>query len=158
MKRIIRLTENDLTRIVRRVIKEQEENPVDNQAPVLPRPTFSEKEIEDLQNINKELTDLKNKVERDLKIQGGPLLQRIRNRITSNRIIRNNKKIEAERVRLQKDFDALQSGKMLTPTEKEKLIAGLGAFIGLVSGIIAQAKTNFATKFAKNMQQGFNRE
>ena len=99
MKRIIRLTESDLTRIVRRVIMEQ---------PAEEQPTVNKEEIKSLEELNKELknslTDLKVKKY----LETDTLLQKISNYHKAKKQKRRDKKLEKENQKLEKKISELK--------------------------------------------------
>ena len=81
MKRIIRLTESDLTRIVRRVIREQEETSVDSEIDSeidkidRPEPTILQKIIDKIERTGKNVDDYLDK----LSIKNAPRARKLKN-------------------------------------------------------------------------------
>ena len=81
MKKIIRLTESDLTRIVRRVIREQEETSVESEIDAeidnidRPEPTILQKIIDKIERAGKNVDDYLDK----LSIKNAPRARKLKN-------------------------------------------------------------------------------
>lgn len=146
MKRIIRLTESDLTRIVKRVIKEQES------LTTFPGGTSMDKEIEALEELKKQLENTKKDLELDKKNVGGATIDRIRKYFTIRKLRKENKELEDQLKELERDIKDLESGKVLTTTQKKHITYTIGSIIGYIGAIIAEMKTNILGKTVKNIK------
>ena len=161
MKRIIRLTENDLTRIVRRVIKEQSVRTVQNDE--TPLQTFSggtpmDKEIIALEDLKKELEKTKKQLEFKKQVVGGRTVDRIRNYFNIRKLRKENQKLESQLKELERDIKDLESGKVLTTSQKEAIVGTIGGIITYIGVIITQMKTNFAGKAANTIKGAIDRD
>lgn len=152
MKRIIRLTENDLTRIVKRVIKEQEN------LTTFSGGTSMDKEIMALEELKTQLEKTKKDLELKKQIVGGRTVDRIRNYFNIRKLRKENQKLESQLKELERDIKDLESGKVLTTSQKEAIVGTIGGIITYIGIIITQMKTNFAGKAANTIKGAIDRD
>ena len=146
MKRIIRLTESDLTRIVKRVIKEQ------STLDAFSGGTPMDKEIIALEELKTQLEKTKKELEFKKQVVGGATIDRIRNYFRIRKIRKENQKLEDQLKELERDIKDLESGKVLTTSQKEAIVGTIGGIITHIGVIITQMKRNFAGKAANTIK------
>ena len=152
MKRIIRLTESDLTRIVKRVIKEQ------STLDAFSGGTPMDKEIIALEELKTQLEKTKKELEFKKQVVGGTTIDRIRNYFRIRKIRKENQKLEVQLKELERDIKDLESGKVLTTSQKEAIVGTIGGIITHIGVIITQMKTNFAGKAANTIKGAIDRD
>ena len=144
MKKVIRLTESDLERIIKRVIAEQ----------ITDTPT--EEELLQLEELKKHLEELKTNIsglKNYKKEHHSTLLRRIANSVKGKidrfkykkalrHVEKENKFLSAQHERLISDIEDLQKGKVLTDNEKENLIGIIGGILSTLVSYLLVFKTN----------------
>lgn len=155
MKRIIRLTESDLTRIVRRVIKEQ---PAFGQEKTKETESALEEQIFELERIQYDLKQTLKELEQDKNIAGGKLMPRIKNWLTKNRLKKENQEIAKRIEQTQRDIETYNSGRLLSNSEKKALLARVGAVISAIGVFIVDNKTKFISNTVTSIKDRINRD
>ena len=155
MKRIIKLTESDLTRIVRRVIMEQ---PAFGQEKTKETESALEEQVFELERIQYDLKQTLKELEQDKNRAGGKVIPRIKNWLTKNRLKKENQLITQRIEQAQRDIETYNSGKLLTDSEKKKLLTSIGAVISAIGVFIVDNKTKFISNTVTSIKDRINRD
>ena len=148
MKKIIKLTESDLERIVKRVIAEQTTD------------TPTKEELLQLEELKKHLEELKTNIDglKKYKKENHPtLLKRIANGVKGKidrfkyktalrHVEKENKFLSSQHERLVSDIEDLQKGKVLTDNEKETLLGIIGWILASIVNYLVVFRTNIMPK------------
>ena len=151
MKKIIKLTESDLERIIKRVIMEQTTD------------TPTEEELKQLEELKKHLEELKTNIEglKDYKKEHHPtLLKRIANSVKGKidrfkykqalkKVEKQNKNLSIQHEKLVSDIEDLQNGNVLTQSESDNLLVTITGIIAILINYFAFIKRIDFTKQPK---------
>ncbi len=103
--------------------------------------TAMEKEIKALEELKLELEKTKKELELKNQVVGGRLIDRIKNYFKIRKIRKENQTLETQITQLEKDFKDLESGKILTDSQKKEIIASITQIIVGIGGIFMYIKT-----------------
>ena len=155
MKKTIRLSESQLVSLIEKVIKEQ---PAFGQEKTKETETALEEQIFELERIQYDLKQTLKELEQDKNRAGGKVIPRIKNWLTKNRLKKENQLITQRIEQAQRDIETYNSGKLLSDSEKKKLLTSVGAVIVAIGTFIADSKTKFISNTVTSITDRINRD
>ena len=155
MKKTIRLSESQLVSLIEKVIKEQ---PAFGQEKTKETESALEEQIFDLERIQYDLKQTLKELEQDKNRAGGKVIPRIKNWLTKNRLKKENQLITQRIEQAQRDIETYNSGKLLSDSEKKKLLTSVGAVIVDIGTFIADSKTKFISNTVTSITDRINRD
>ena len=114
--------------------------------------TAIEKQVEELEELKKELEYAKSQLVAKKKLVGGTLSLRIRKAAQRKRLRQDNRKLASDLAKLEKDIERLESGKVIDSdnVEDAKFIGGIIATIGLYITILKKDLMRLASDSLNN--------
>ena len=155
MKKTIRLSESQLVSLIEKVIKEQ---PAFGQEKTKETESALEEQVFELERIQYDLKQTLKELEQDKNRAGGKVIPRIKNWLTKNRLKKENQLITQRIEQAQRDIETYNSGKLLSDSEKKKLLTSVGAVIVAIGTFIADAKTKFISNTVTSIKDRINRD
>ena len=155
MKKTIRLSESQLVSLIEKVIKEQ---PAFGQEKTKETESALEEQVFELERIQYDLKQTLKELEQDKNRAGGKVIPRIKNWLTKNRLKKENQLITQRIEQAQRDIETYNSGKLLSDSEKKKLLTSVGAVIVAIGTFIADAKTKFISNTVTSITDRINRD
>lgn len=155
MKKTIRLSESQLVSLIEKVIKEQ---PAFGQEKTKETESALEEQIFELERIQYDLKQTLKELEQDKNRAGGKVIPRIKNWLTKNRLKKENQLIAQRIEQAQRDIETYNRGKLLSDSEKKKLLTSVGAVIVAIGTFIADSKTKFISNTATSITNRINRD
>ena len=155
MKKTIRLSESQLVSLIEKVIKEQ---PAFGQEKTKETESALEEQVFELERIQYDLKQTLKELEQDKNRAGGKVIPRIKNWLTKNRLKKENQLITQRIEQAQRDIETYNSGKLLSDSEKKKLLTSVGAVIVAIGTFIADSKTKFISNTVTSITDRINRD
>jgi hypothetical protein len=118
--------------------------------------TPMDKEIIALEELKTQLEKTKKELEFKKQVVGGTTIDRIRNYFRIRKIRKENQTLEIELKQLERDIKDLESGKVLTSSQKEAIVGTIGGIITGIGVIVAQMKKNIGGKIASVIQNSID--
>ena len=141
--------------LIEKVIKEQ---PAFGQEKTKETESALEEQVFELERIQYDLKQKLKELEQDKNRAGGKVIPRIKNWLTKNRLKKENQLITQRIEQAQRDIETYNSGKLLSDSEKKKLLTSVGAVIVAIGTFIADSKTKFISNTVTSITDRINRD